>query len=141
MRGYNSYKATFSLLKGGPIRGRLVNCPFISSNISSIINVWSLDFTTHTLFQGFCPEQYNFLRRAQLLTTKLLKQGYVAPWLKSSLQKVYDNHHELIDRSEYIHISNVNESLPLYIKFFFLLSSTRLFPVLTIYMTNTAGVL
>jgi len=33
-----------------------------------------------------------------LLTQKLLKQGYVASTLKSSLQKLYGRHHNLVDR-------------------------------------------
>jgi hypothetical protein len=41
-----------------------------------------------------------FLDRAQLLTQKLLKQGYVAPRLKSSLQKCYGRHQDLVDRYE-----------------------------------------
>ena len=35
-----------------------------------------------------------------MLSEKLLKQGYVAPRLKSSLQKLYVRHHNLIDRYE-----------------------------------------
>ena len=31
---------------------------------------------------------------------KILKQGHVDPRLKSSLQKAYGNHHELVDRYE-----------------------------------------
>ena len=31
---------------------------------------------------------------------KILKQGHVAPRLKSSLQKAYGSHHELVDRYE-----------------------------------------
>ena len=43
--------------------------------------------------------QYNtFMDRAQLLTQMLLKQGYVALRLKSSLQSFYCGHHNLVDR-------------------------------------------
>jgi hypothetical protein len=35
---------------------------------------------------------------AQLLPEKLLKQGYVAPRLKTLLQKLYGRHHNMIDR-------------------------------------------
>jgi hypothetical protein len=38
--------------------------------------------------------------RAQLLTQMLLKQGYVALRLKSSLQSFYCGHHNLVDRYE-----------------------------------------
>jgi hypothetical protein len=36
------------------------------------------------------------LDRAQQMTQRLLKQGYVAPWLKSSLQQIYNRHSKLI---------------------------------------------
>jgi hypothetical protein len=32
------------------------------------------------------------------MSQKLLSQGYVQPLLKSSLQKFYDRHHDLVDR-------------------------------------------
>jgi len=34
------------------------------------------------------------------MTQKSLKQGYGAPMLKSSLQNLYDRHHNLVDRYE-----------------------------------------
>jgi hypothetical protein len=40
----------------------------------------------------------DFLYRAKLHSQKLLSQGYVQPLLKSSLQKYYDRHHDLVDR-------------------------------------------
>jgi hypothetical protein len=39
-------------------------------------------------------------QRAQLLTQELLKQDYVAPRLKSSLQKLYGRHHNVVDHYE-----------------------------------------
>jgi hypothetical protein len=42
----------------------------------------------------------NLLDRAQLLTQKLLKQGYAAPKLKSSLQNIYGRHYDLVDRNK-----------------------------------------
>ena len=39
-----------------------------------------------------------FLYRARILTNRLLEQGCVATKLKSSLQKFYGGHHELVDR-------------------------------------------
>ena len=42
----------------------------------------------------------NLLDRAQLLKQELLKQRYAAPKLKSSLQKCYGRHHDLVDRYE-----------------------------------------
>jgi hypothetical protein len=58
---------------------------------------------------------------------KLLKQGYVAPRLKSLLQKLYGHHHNLVDRYE-ISISQMTMDLLLYVDFFFLLSLPRLLP-------------
>jgi hypothetical protein len=47
-----------------------------------------------------CAQYIDFLDRYQLLTQKLLKQDYVAPRLKSSLQKLYCRHQNLVDRYE-----------------------------------------
>ena len=40
----------------------------------------------------------DFLYQARLLTIRLLEHGYVAARLKSSLQKFYSRHNELIER-------------------------------------------
>jgi len=45
-----------------------------------------------------CTKYSNVLDRAQLLTQKLLKQGYVAPMLMSSLQIFHGRHHNRVDR-------------------------------------------
>ena len=45
-----------------------------------------------------CCRYYDFLKRVQLLTHKLLQQGFVAQSLMSSLQKFYGRYHELVDR-------------------------------------------
>jgi hypothetical protein len=47
-----------------------------------------------------CVQYSEFLDRAQLRTQKLLKEDYIAPMLKSSLQKFYGRHHNLVDRYE-----------------------------------------
>ena len=74
----------------------------------------------HSLFQS------DFLDRVHLLTQKLLNQGYVAPRLKSSLQKLLGRHHDLVDSYE-ISISQMTMDLFLSrIFFFFPLSLTRL---------------
>jgi len=44
---------------------------------------------------------------------KLPKQGYIAPRLKSSLQKLYGRHHNLVDRYE-ISISQMTMELLLF---------------------------
>ena len=40
----------------------------------------------------------DFVYRARILTNRRLEHGYVATGLKSSLQKFYGRHHELVDR-------------------------------------------
>jgi hypothetical protein len=55
-----------------------------------------------TLYSKACAQQHHFMNRAQLLTLKLFKPDYVVPLFKSSLQKSYGCHHELVD----------NESIP-----------------------------
>ena len=75
-----------------------------------------------------------------MLTQKLLKQGYVAPKLRSSHQKLYTRHHDLVNRYE-ISISQMTMVLLLciiYVDVFFPLSLPRLLSNLTIYMSNTA---
>ena len=49
-------------------------------------------------YSRVCPKYCDFLDRAQLLTQKLLKQGYVAPKLMFSLQIFYGRHHNRVDR-------------------------------------------
>ena len=60
-----------------------------------------------------CPQYSDFINRAQLLTQKLLKQGYVAPKLKFSLQKLYGRHHNLVESDE-ISISQMTMDLLLF---------------------------
>ena len=65
----------------------IANFPFISWNIPA------------SPAHGVYISQYSdFLDKTQLLTQRLLKQGYVTP--KSSLQIFYGRHHNLIDRYE-----------------------------------------
>ena len=64
----------------------------------------------------------------------MVKEVYVAPRFKSSLQNFYGHHHEQVDSSN-IHILNSNEYFPFYIPFSF-----PLLPTFTevAYMSNTA---
>jgi len=57
-----------------------------------------MEFTFHNSYVilELVPSS-DFLDRAQLLMQKLLNQGYVAPRLKSSQQKFYGRHHNLVD--------------------------------------------
>ena len=75
------------------------NFPFISSNITSS-PAYEVYISQHIRYSRACVQYSDFLDRAQLLTQKLLKQGYVAPKLKSSQQKLYGRHHDLVDRYE-----------------------------------------
>jgi hypothetical protein len=75
----------------------IVNFPFVSSNIS-VSPVYGGYISQLINYSRAYVQYSDFLDRAQLLTQKLLKQGYVAPRLKSSLRKLYSRHHNLVDR-------------------------------------------
>ena len=81
----------------------------------------------------------NVMDRAQLLMQTLLKPYYVTPMLKSSLQKLYGSHHNLVDRNE-ISISLMT-SFTFYVDRYFPLSLQLFLPDLTVYIGNTADVL
>ena len=53
-----------------------------------------------TRYSRVCVQYIDFLDRPQQLTQMLLKQGYFAPRLKSSLQTFDGRHHNLVDRYE-----------------------------------------
>ena len=53
--------------------------------------------TNKQSYSRACAQYSDTMDRAQLLTQKLLKQGYVTPRLKSSLQTFYGRHHEMVD--------------------------------------------
>jgi hypothetical protein len=52
--------------------------------------MWSIYLLVDTILQ-------DFLVRGLLLTRKLLNQGFLLFRLKSSLRKLYDRHHDLVD--------------------------------------------
>ena len=64
--------------------------PFICSSNNSASSVYS----------RACVQYSDFLDRSQLLSQNILKQGYIAPMLKLSPQKVYSRHHDLVVRYE-----------------------------------------
>ena len=72
---------------------------YSSSNIPAS-PAYGVYFSHLIRYSRACAQYSDFLDRLQLLTQKLLKQGYVAPRLKSSLQKFYGRHHDLVDRDE-----------------------------------------
>jgi hypothetical protein len=72
----------------------IVNVPFMGSNIRAP-QAHGVYISQLIRYSRACV-QY----RVQLLSKKVLKQGYVAPRLKSSLQKLYGRHHNLLYRIE-----------------------------------------
>jgi len=68
-------------------------------------------------YSTVCARYSDFLDRVQLMTQKLLKQGYVALRLKASLQKFYRRHHNLADHYE-IFISQMTMDILLLRTFF-----------------------
>ena len=88
----------------------IVNLPFVSIPASLAYGV----YTSQLIHYSRAYAQYsNKLDIVQLLTQRLLKQGYVAPRLKSSQQKLYRRHHNLVDRSE-VSISQMTMDLLLF---------------------------
>ena len=66
----------------------ITNFPFLSSNILS------------SPAYGACSSYECFILRARQLSSKLLKQGYLAECLKSSFRKFYGRYGELIQQYE-----------------------------------------
>ena len=114
----------------------IVNSPFISSNILAS-PAHGVCISQLICYSRACGQSSNLLDRAQLLTKRLLKQGFVAPRLKSLLQKLYGLHHNLLD----IHISKDNGSSTFYIDVLFPLSLPIFLLDLTVCMSNTVGAL
>jgi hypothetical protein len=84
--------------------------------------------------------QYSHVLRAQLLTPKLLKQFYIPPWLKSSLQTSTVVITIKLTATKYPYLT-WQSIFTFYEDIFFLLSVPRLLQDLTVYMSNTVGVL
>ena len=89
-----------------------------------------------------CAQYSDFLDRTKLLTQKLLKQGYVEPKLKSSIQTF-----STVDITIWLTVTKYpylkgNGYFTFYVDdVVFPLSLPRPLPDLTVYMSNTAGVL
>ena len=75
----------------------IINFLFISSNIPTS-PTYGVYISQLIRYSRACAQYSDFLDWAELLT--LLKQGYVAPRLKSSLQKFYGGHHNLVESYE-----------------------------------------
>ena len=104
----------------------IVNFPFISSNIPTS-PAYGIYISQLICYSRVCAQYSDFLDRVQLLTQWLLKQGYVAPRLKSSLQKFYRRHQSGWPLRN-IHISNDNGTFTFYANIFFPLSIPILSP-------------
>ena len=64
----------------------IINFPFISSNIPAA-PAYGVYISQRIRYSRACAQYSDFMDRVQLLTQNLLKPGYVAPRLKSSLQR------------------------------------------------------
>ena len=76
---------------------KIVNFPFICGNIPSA-PAYGVYISQLIRYARACRKYTDFIHRALLLTEKLTEQGYVATRLRSSLQKFYGRHHELVDK-------------------------------------------
>ena len=77
----------------------IVKFLFISSNIP-VSPTYGVYISQLVRYYRVFAKYSDFLNIAQLLTEELLKQDYVTLRLKSSLEKFYDRHHDLVDRYE-----------------------------------------
>jgi hypothetical protein len=77
----------------------IVNFPFLCGNIPAA-PAYGVYISQLDRYSRACGVYRDFLDRAWLLTDKLMRQGYVAKRLKSSLLKFYGCHQDLVDRYE-----------------------------------------
>jgi hypothetical protein len=77
----------------------IVNFPFICSNIPAV-PAYRVYISQFIRYSRTCGSYQDFMDRGLLLTRKLLRQGFLAIILKSSLRKFYGRHHVLVDRYE-----------------------------------------
>ena len=89
-----------------------VNFPFISGNIPAS-TAYGVYISQPIRYSRACAQYSDFLDKAQLLPLNLHTQCYVAPRLRSSLQKFHNRHHDLVDRYE-LSISQMIMDLLLY---------------------------
>jgi len=87
----------------------IVNFPFICSNIPAV-PAYRVYISQFIRYSRACGSYQDFMDRGLLLTRKLLRQGFLAIILKSSLRKFYGRHHELVDRYE-VSVSQMTQDL------------------------------
>ena len=73
------------------------NFPSMYINISAA-SAYGVYISQMIRYSRACGSYQDFLYRGLLLTKKLLYQGFLLVKLKSSLQKSYGGHHDLVDR-------------------------------------------
>ena len=77
----------------------ITNFPFLSSNIPSS-PVYGVFISQLIRYSWACSSYECFILRARRLSSKLLKQGYLAERLKSSFRKFYGRYGDLIQQYE-----------------------------------------
>ena len=75
----------------------IVNFPFICNNIPAA-PTYVLYISQLIRYFRACSSNHDVLDRMLLLTRELLSQCFLLVKLKSSLQKFYGRHHDLVDR-------------------------------------------
>ena len=75
----------------------IVNFPFICSSIPAA-PTYEIYISQLIQYSRACGSHQDFLDRRLLLTRKLLNQGFLLVMLKSSFQKCYGRHHDLVER-------------------------------------------
>ena len=77
----------------------ITNFPFLSSNIPSS-PAYGVYISQLIRYSRACSSYECFILRARRLSSKLLKQGYLAERLKSSFRKLYGRYVDLIQQYE-----------------------------------------
>ena len=77
----------------------IINFPFLSSNIPSS-PAYGVFISQIIRYARACSSYECFILRARRLSSKLLKQGYLAERLKSSFKKFYGRYGDLIQQFE-----------------------------------------
>ena len=83
--------------KGDVFNFPIVKFPFICSNIPAV-PAYGVYISQLIRYSRACGSYQDFLDRGLLLTKKLLNQGFLLVKFKSSLRKLYERHHDLVNR-------------------------------------------
>ena len=73
----------------------IVNFPFLCSNVP-LLPTYGVYVSQLIRYARACHTYDNFLKRGQLLTQKLILQGYNESRLKSSFRKFYGRYNDLV---------------------------------------------